>query len=303
MKILLAPILGLVLALPCPAKIRLEQGTASLKVYRGELLVTEYRTDNFVPYLYPLVAPSGQSLTRHFPMKKGVANEEPDHPHHRSFWFCHGDVNGYDFWHSKDEKTKMAHQSFEAVGEDSFSVRLAWQHDDTTLLDEKRRYRFSQPTSESLLIEVFSTLTAETDVTFGDTKEGSFALRVCPTLRHEGKVAQGTILNSEKQTNGSAWGKRARWVSYQGPDPVGNPSAVTMMDHPSNHNHPTHWHARTYGLLAANPFGEKSFTKKGNGAYTLQKGKSMTQKYALLLTSGTITAEEIEKIYEGFAKP
>lgn len=291
----------LCLTLTSYAGFRQEKSEASLKVYHNDTLITEYLTDSQVPYLYPLVAPSGQSLTRHFPMKKGVAGEQSDHPHHRSFWFCHGNVNGHDFWHSKDGKTKINHKSFLSAKDDAFTAQLAWQHGDKTILDEKRTYQFSHPTPTSLLIEVTSTLTAATQVTFGDTKEGSFAIRVCPTMRHEGKVAKGNILNSEKQTDKKAWGKRARWVSYQGPDPAGKPASVTMMDHPSNHNHPTHWHARTYGLLTANPFGEKSFTKKGNGTHILEKGKSLTQKYAVLLTSREITAEDIEKTYKSFS--
>lgn len=291
----------LCLTLTSYAGFRQEKSEASLRVYHNDTLITEYLTDSQVPYLYPLVAPSGQSLTRHFPMKKGVAGEQSDHPHHRSFWFCHGNVNGHDFWHSKDGKTKINHKHFLSAKDDAFTAQLAWQHGDKTILDEKRTYQFSHPTPTSLLIEVTSTLTAATQVTFGDTKEGSFAIRVCPTMRHEGKVAKGNILNSEKQTDKKAWGKRARWVSYQGPDPAGKPASVTMMDHPSNHNHPTHWHARTYGLLTANPFGEKSFTKKGNGTHILEKGKSLTQKYAVLLTSREITAEDIEKTYKSFS--
>ena len=29
-----------------------------------------------------------------------VEGEDRDHPHQRSFWFTHGDVNGFDFWAS-----------------------------------------------------------------------------------------------------------------------------------------------------------------------------------------------------------
>jgi hypothetical protein len=152
------------------------------------------------------------------------------------------------------------------------------------------------------VVEVHSTLTAATEVKFGDTKEGSFALRVSPTLRHEGKVAKGHIANSEGQTDKKAWGKRARWVSYYGPDSSHKDVAITMMDHPSNYNHPTFWHARTYGLLTANPFGEKSFTKNGNGNYTLKKGASLTQKYGLLMQTGTFKKDAVEKAYQAFAK-
>jgi hypothetical protein len=235
-------------------------------------------------------------------MKKNVEGEQPDHPHHRSFWFTHGDVNGHDFWHSKDHKSNIVHKSFGKSKDGTFSVNLEWQQDKEVILKETRTYKLSKPNEKSLAIEVHSTLTAATEVKFGDTKEGSFALRVSPTLRHEGKVAKGHIANSEGQIDKNAWGKRARWVSYYGPDSSDKNVTITMMDHPSNHNHPTFWHARTYGLLTANPFGEKSFTKKGNGNFTLKKGNSLTQKYGLFMQSGTFKKDSVEKAYQAFAK-
>ena len=284
------------------AGFRQEKTDSSLKLFDGDTLITEYRTDHHLPYLYPLVGPTGVGLTRNFPMKKNVEGEQPDHPHHRSFWFTHGDVNGHDFWHSKDHKSNIVHKSFGKSKDGTFSVSLEWQQDNEVLLKESRTYKFSKPSEKSLVVEVHSTLTAATEVKFGDTKEGSFALRVSPTLRHEGKVAKGHIANSEGQTDKKAWGKRARWVSYYGPDSSLKDVTVTMMDHPSNHNHPTFWHARTYGLLTANPFGEKSFTKNGNGNYTLKKGDSLTQKYGLLMQTGTFKKDSVEKAYQAFAK-
>lgn len=281
---------------------RQEKTDSSLKIFDGERLVTEYRTDSHFPYLYPLVGPTGTSLTRHFPMKKDRPDEASDHPHHRSFWFTHGDVNGHDFWHSPEHDSTIVHQSFSNAEKDTFTAHLEWQHDDTTLLREKRTYRFGKPADDTLLIEVTSSLTAATEVTFGDTKEGSFSLRVSPTLRHEGKVGKGQIANSEGQTGKAAWGKRADWVSYHGPDTEGHPVVVTLMDHPSNHNHPTRWHARSYGLLTANPFGEKGFTGKGDGSHTLKKGETLTQKYALLLQAGSFSEEDVQSAYQAFGK-
>ncbi|MFT6181390.1 MAG: hypothetical protein ACJAQT_002137 [Akkermansiaceae bacterium] len=281
---------------------RQEKTDSSLKLFDGETLITEYRTDHHLPYLYPLVGPTGTSLTRHFPMKKDVAGEEKDHPHHRSFWFTHGDVNGHDFWHSRDHNSNIVHKSFADAKAGSFTVNLEWQHEKEVLLKEKRTYQFAKQDDKSLTITVTSALTAVTDVTFGDTKEGSFALRLTPTLRHEGKIAKGHIANSEGKLDKDAWGKRARWVSYHGPDSSGKKVVVTMMDHPSNHNHPTHWHARTYGLLTANPWGEKSFTKKGDSTHLLKKSQTLTQKYALLLQSGDFNKATIESSYKSFSK-
>ena len=284
------------------AEFRQEKTDTSLKIFDGDLLITEYRTDHHLPYLYPLVGPNGVSITRNYPMKKDVAGEQSDHPHHRSFWFTHGDVNGHDFWHSKDHKSKIAHQSFSDTKGGAFTVNLEWQHEDETLLKEKRTYEFTKDSPSSLSLTVSSSLTAMIDVTFGDTKEGSFALRLSPTLRLKGKVAKGHIANSEDQKDNAAWGQPARWVSYFGPDASGKPIVVTIMDHPSNLNHPTHWHARDYGLLTANPFGEKSFTKKGDGTHRLKKDKSLVQKYSLLLQTGDFEKAAVEKSFDAFSK-
>ncbi|MFT6862881.1 MAG: hypothetical protein ACJAVK_001441 [Akkermansiaceae bacterium] len=284
------------------AEFRQEKTESSLKLFDGDTLVTEYHTDHHLPYLYPLVGPTGTGLTRNYPMQKDVTGEQPDHPHHRSFWFTHGDVNGHDFWHSRDHNSNIVHQSFGPAAKGQFTVNLEWQHDKVVLLKEIRTYHFTQESADALLIQVTSALTAVTDVTFGDTKEGSFALRVSPTLRHEGDVAKGHIANSEGQTDKDAWGKRARWVTYYGPDTAGEAVAITMMDHPTNHNHPTYWHARTYGLLTANPFGEKGFTKKGNGSHLLKKGQTLTQKYALLLQAGAFDKSSVESAFQAFSR-
>lgn len=283
------------------AQLRQEVKRDSLKIYQGETLITEYRTDHHLPYLYPLVGPAGNNLTRNFPMDKSHGDEQPDHPHHRSFWFTHGNVNGHDFWHSPDHKSKIVHKSFEGLNEGAFTANLEWTHDQTVLLKEKRSYHLQWLDDKTMSIDVTSKFTAQTDVTFGDTKEGSFALRVAPTLRHKGKVAKGHLANSEGQKDGDVWGKRAKWISCFGPDPKGQATVISMMDHPENLRHPTYWHARTYGLLAANPFGVKDFTKKGNGDLELKKGTTLTQRYRVLIQSGEFSEESVKKNYQEFA--
>src|SRR5438876_533526 len=51
----------------------------------GKQLVTTYRFDEkqFKPYFYPLYALPDVEITENGPS---------DHVHHRSAWFCHGDV-------------------------------------------------------------------------------------------------------------------------------------------------------------------------------------------------------------------
>ena len=303
MRLLLFPIL----ILPLAAELKLEQKETSIRVLDDSKLITEFRTDRQVPCLYPLVGPNGTSVTRHYPFKEGIAGEATDHPHHISAWFTHGSVNGHDFWHriKGAPPSNIVLKSFENVTANSFTANLAWEHDGKALLKEARSYKFTL-TENELSIDFTSKLIAVTDVTFGDTKEGSMAVRLTPSLRLKGKIAKGSIQNSEGHKDSAAWGKRAAWVSYHGPDSAGNATVVTLMDHPKNLRHPTWWHARDYGLLAANPFGQHDFEKKKKqphlGDYTLKKDTSLTQRYRLIIQSGSFSADHLSQHFTQFSK-
>ncbi|HEX3870303.1 MAG TPA: DUF6807 family protein, partial [Pirellulales bacterium] len=57
-------------------------------------LFTEYLIKSGTkPILWPIIGPTGAKMTRAYPMET-VEGEKQDHPHHRSLWFTHGDVNG-----------------------------------------------------------------------------------------------------------------------------------------------------------------------------------------------------------------
>ena len=297
--------------LPAAADFHTEHTDTSLKVFDGETLITEYRTNSRVPYLDPLLSPGGACLTRHWPMRDDAPTEEKDHPHHRAFWLSHGDVNGFDFWAWKGAgDPKIEHRGFsdsKAGGNSaSFTVDLAWTAGGKTHLLEKRTYSFTKSDSDSLEIQVASLLTAaEVDVTFGDTKEGFIALRMDRSLRLKGPEAKGHIVNSEGLADMACWGKRANWVAFTGPDETGQPAVVALMDHPSNLRHPTWWHARDYGLLAANPFGIHDFEAKPDktlGNQILKKGDSLTFRYLVVLHHGSVDSAKLADHWSTFSK-
>ena len=299
--------LTLTLILPASGQLALKQVDQTIEVKNGNQLVTIFRADKQVPCLYPLIGPSGPNITRHFPFKKDVAGEQSDHPHHISFWFTHGLINGHDFWHRSKNvpPSNIVLKSYGDIAKNSFTANLAWEHNSKALLNEKRRYSFSV-SEKDLIIDLTSTLTALEDVTFGDTKEGSLGLRLTPSLRLKGKVAKGSIENSEGHKDGAAWGKRAKWVAYHGPNSEGEATVVALMDHPDNLRHPTWWHARDYGLLAANPFGQHDFEGKKKephlGDHLLEKGKSLTQKYRLIIQHGSFSAGSLKTNFTNFSK-
>ena len=79
------------------------------------------------------------------------------------------------------------------------------------------------------------------------------------------------------------------------------PVTVAILDHPSNVGYPTHWHARGYGLFAANPLGDKQFNEKTDFNYTLDAGKSVTFKYRVLIL-GSATPDRIESEFKTFTQ-
>jgi hypothetical protein len=185
------------------------------------------------PYLYPLRSATGKLVTRHFPMEK-VEGEPTDHPHQRGLWFAHERVNGLDFWNNEaDYKTpnrgriavtKISEvQSGPATG--SFQADLDWTDlNGARVLSEVRRMTFRK-TATLRIIDLDVTLTAPGEVTFGDSKDGAFGIRLAPALEEpEGGPPKsgntipgtGTILNAEGESSKAVWGKPSNWIDYSG---------------------------------------------------------------------------------------
>ena len=268
---------------------------------------TSYRfTGHDKPILYPLSGPGGVPLTRSWPIEKGVAGEPEDHPHHESLWFTHGSVNGLDFWapraHGAGPDGPVPHVEHVSIdrcesGETALlETTSRWvDADSKPVLTEHRTMIFSADETARSIGVTLALVADAGPVTFGDTKEGSFALRVRPQLQPKdsngSQGASGTLVNSEGLLDGAAWGKRARWVDYSG-TVDGKAYGIAMLDHPLNLRHPTWWHAREYGLSGANPFGIHDFTgePEGAGNHTIAAGETLVLRYLVVLHAGN--AEE-----------
>jgi len=278
----------------------------------GQLFTKYVARSNTKPILYPVIGPTGKAMTRNYPMDreaglKGDPTEKSDHPHHRSFWLTHGEVNHSDFWLESAGSPKLGyelHRGFDklAGGERGVIVaRIDWvDKQQNKVLEEVRTFTFSAD-NDSRTIDVDSVLSAtEGPVTFGDTKEGSFGLRVPGTMKVDAKKG-GKIVNSEGQANADAWGKRAEWVDYQGPV-EGDALGIAILNHPSSFRHPTWWHVRTYGLFAANPFGVKDFERSGDGSHTLAKGESLKLRHRVVFHKGDEKQADIAGRFQAYAK-
>lgn len=280
-------------------------------------LFTEYLTKSgSKPILWPVLGPDGAAMTRAYPMEK-VPGEATDHIHQRSFWFTHGNVNGIDFWSEGPKAGKQIHREFVRVDggrRATVVTRNDWvAPDGKKLLEDTRQLTFF-PLGDRRVIDFDFTLKATAGaVTFGDTKEGSFGLRVAESMRVEqprnASPGKGRILNSEGQTDAAAWGKRASWVDYSGPvkDAAGNEqvAGITIFNHPVSFRFPSYWHVRTYGLFAANPFGIHDFegkgTEQGAGDHTLKPGESIRLKYRVIFHKGPGDEAQLNKAFDEFA--
>ena len=297
--------LFLVLALPSCAgsPVTLVWEEDAIQVFsRGLPFATVHTATEPRPYIWPLYAPGQVPVTRNHPMAERDG-EQSDHPHHQSLWLAHGNVNGFDFWHGKGHRERMVLTStVPEFGRDAFgSVRCEydWLVDDrTVVVRESRQLRFHDD-GDARMIDVLVVFRAgDQDVRFGDTKEGTFAMRVHPALRVDGKVAAGDLRSSEGDHGKAVWGKRARWIADHGVVD-GKPVGVVMFDHPENPRHPTWWHARNYGLLAANPFGVHDFENKpkGTGDLVLKRGESLRLRYRVVLHGEGWDDARIESAY------
>jgi hypothetical protein len=136
-------------------------------------------------------------------------------------------------------------------------------------------------------------------VTFGDTKEGTFAVRLGPEL----SAPHNHMINSSgAHGEPSIWGKRADWVAYSGMV-SGKPVSIAVFESPKSFRHPTTWHARAYGLVAANPFGAREFTKdaKQDGSWTVPEGGSLAFQYRVLIYDGQLSPAQLHEMYRQYS--
>jgi len=269
---------------------------------------TEYHFKNVTrPFLYPVLGPGEVPLTRNWPMKE-VPNEEHDHPHHKSLWFAHGSINGQDFWSEEKGAGKTVHEKFIAIksrktdGIIQSRNKLVALDGKIVATDERKWTFYSRPDVRMFDFEV-TIHASEGDLKFGDTKEGTMAIRLNEAMRLKGKIGHGHIVNSEGVRDDETWGKRATWVDYYGPV-EGQVVGVAIFDHPKNLRHPTWWHVRDYGLFAANPFGIHEFEKKpaGAGDFVLPAGKSITFRYRFYCHKGDEKEAKVAEEYARYAK-
>ncbi len=284
------------------AQVRFNPEDKSIAIDGKPFTTFHYGADAGKPFLAPLRSASGKIVTRLFPMES-VPGESRDHLHHRGLWFSYDDVNGVKFWEN-DPSYKKGRIGRIAVRDSSWkgstlTATMEWRDPEgKVLLVESRDMRFRAGPALRV-IDFLITLTAAQDVTFGDTKEGAFAIRLAENFTEK---RGGRITDAEGRTGmANIWGKRARWVDYSG-EIDGEKLGVAILDHPGNPHHPTYWHARNYGLFSLNPFGQNSFDPSApENIVKLKTGEKISFRWRVVIHPGDAETGKVADLYKEFA--
>jgi len=282
------------------------------------------------PVLYPLIDSDGVTLTRGFPPLPG---ERSDHPHHVGLWFNYARVNNFDFWNNSEaikpeNHSKMGTIVFDKILSSSsgpkrgeLATLSTWiDGNDHPILEETTRLVFSS-SHGARIIDRTATLKGLDHVVFEDEKDGMLGLRVASWLEsptagggiftdsHGNATrvataspdATGEYLTSEGIKGDAAWSTRGRWCSLTG-HKNGHTVTIAIFDQPRNPGYPTTWHARGYGLFAANPLGLSVFNPKEPPVnFTLEKGQSATFRYRIVIYTHAATPGELNREADAFA--
>jgi hypothetical protein len=300
---------------PSAQSVELTRSGNQVEVRIGGRPFTTYYFDPSVakPYFFPLRSAHGTVITRGFPMTPDIAGEDHDEPHQRAMYFAHGDINGFDFWgeaafptwsdHPASTFGRTVFRTLDDVRGGADGDRLQATFDLVTpagtIAEETQTYRFGGDEQSRTVDCEFAIHASRGPIVMGDTKEGTFAIRVVKALDSPpGQMVNASGARGEK----GIWGKRSNWVDYYG-RVAGEDVGLAVFDHPQNLRAPTYWHARGYGLLAANPFGLKPFTgdRRQDGRHAIPAGGSLIFRYRVFIHHGTPSQAGVGEAYGQFA--
>lgn len=284
----------------------------------GDKVVTKYVFGGDIPkpHFWPVNAPDGTPVT---------ANSPGNHKHHKSIWFCHGDVipegielktkssdkrvEGVDFWsEAKGHGTIVCVEAGEPKAENgvvTLNTRNEWRTPDgDKVLDEARVLTVRKVGSGYLIGFDIDLHASACDLKFGDTKEGSFGTRMSESVTTEKKLNDTLTADGGRKGEKDIWGLPFGWMDSSGK--VDNKEVgLAVFDHPKNPVRATS-HGRAYGLMAANPFGrEKAFPPSQKGKtelFAMKKGDHLKLKYAAFAHTGDAKTGGVEEAYKLFSE-
>ena len=245
------------------------------------------------PFLFPIIGPSGRSLTR-----MGHPHDPETHSHHNSVWISHNNVNGMDFW-SDGGGGKIRHKRIVEYEDNDEFARLIAENEwidkggTVTLLETRRITTIPLPDDEWFLVIDMEFKAQNRTVTLGKTPFGMIGVRMAKTIGvHDGG---GTIRNSEGAINEKeVFWKQAKWVDYSGAITNEKLEGITLFDHPDNPNFPSYFHVRNDGWMGAS----LTFDEPRN----IQSAKPLYLRYGLYVHSDIKSTGDIEAKWKQFSK-
>jgi hypothetical protein len=293
-------LLSLAVATCLSAQVKFSPEDVAINVDGKPFTTFHYGEKNNKPFLAPIRSASGKIVTRGFPMEN-IAGESRDHLHHTGLWFSYDDVNGVKFWENDPSYTKpnigrivVVHTQMKDGDKSGvLTATMEWRDPagKVLLVEDRDMTFYSDP--KLRIIDFHITLTAAQEVTFGDTKEGAFAIRLHDNFTEK---KGGKMVDANGRTGMvNVWGKRSNWVDYTG-EVDGERLGVAIFDNPQNPHAPTYWHARDYGLFSLNPFGQNSFDENmAENKTKLAKGQKLTFRWRVVVHPGDAAVGELYK--------
>jgi hypothetical protein len=244
------------------------------------------------PFFFPLVGPSGRSLTR---MGHPAA---PDHDHHRSLWWGHRDVAGVNFWEERGGAQQLRQDGWvhyqDGAEEAAMAVRLGWYDAHKVRLIQQELIAVCRPLEgKETWLEIQTRFTPALDeLKLGKTNFGFLGLRVAAGMS---ELYGGGRLTGSKGGRGEKelFGKPADWMDYSGPVVGERWEGVTFFDHPGNPGSPVSWHVRGDGWMSP------AFNLRDG--YLLKKKSPLVLRYALHLHAGEVDPKGAAARHAAFA--
>ena len=269
----------------------------------GELFTTyHFSPDLMKPYFHPVFAPGKKLVVRKEIFNKqgqGKGHQKGlDHFHHKGLWIAIDSINKemLNYWH-EENRMKTENVSVSTCSDNAtLHVDNIWlDNDEKPILKNSVDFTF---TPDRMIICEMALTALDQPVTFGDTKEGLFSIRVNYEMRglSGGRIVNADGLKGEKE----CWGKPTAWIDYHG-EVGGDTVGVALFDDPNNFR-PSRYHVRAYGLFAINPFGEKKYSngKQKAAPVTLKPGESLKLRYAAYVHSGDEKQGKVVEHYKQF---
>jgi len=231
------------------------------------------------PYFAQVYAPGGVQVTRKHPPEEGV--DAVDHvAMHPGLWLAFGDIGGADFWRNQGhvQHVEFIERPAAKGSVVRFAARYRYLAGERIVCREVARYTLCA-VEPGYLFTLDSEFSGDEPFAFGDQEEMGLGVRLATPLTV--KQGSGSITGSDGGKNErEVWGRQADWCDYSGTI-SGRRTGLLVMPHPDNFRR-SWMHVRDYGLVVANPFGQRAFTKGETSRVEVKPGEKLRLRFGVL---------------------